>query len=298
MRSFLRVRAEAWRGVVEDVRQTPWSSLFGAAVVAVALALPAAFYGLASTISTWAGHLDRGEQISVYLHRNVSNIAATLQELRQRPDVAAVQYVSPAQGLSELSASGQFGNLLELLPHNPVPPVLVVSPRTGLSPQALAALSADLGREPGVAAVDADLEWARRLSAALAVARRVGIVLAAAFAAMIMVVLGNTARLQILSRRSDIELMRLVGATPSYIRRPFVYAGFLTGLAGGALGWLILALAESLVAAPVARLSALYASAFHLAGPDWRSFVLLCVLGALLGGLGARAALGQHLQEL
>lgn len=299
MKAALRLRLEALRAVAADMRHAPLTTLFSAAVVAIALALPAALLGSMGALQHLVAGWNRGEQISVYLHRNVPDTDAQqlAARLRSRTDVAAVSYLSPAAGLRQLSASGHFGSALALLPQNPLPPVLVVTPATTVTPGQLRALVTIVKQNSEVASVQADLAWARRLAAGVAIARRAGALLAGAFAIAIMVILGNNARLQIIDRRHEIELMLQVGARNSFVRRPFVYAGALAGLAGGLLGWLLLRLGAWALSAPVARLALLYQSQFTLQGPGVDVAGGLMLAGLVLGALGAWLAVGRQLNH-
>ncbi|MHB1950902.1 MAG: permease-like cell division protein FtsX [Acidiferrobacteraceae bacterium] len=296
----LQSRLRVLSRVLGDIAGSPAASLLGIAVVAVALALPAGLYGLVANAERLASGWDRGSQMSVYLHRSVGQQAGRqlMTAIGQMPGVSAVRYVSPDAGLRELGQAGHFGDALQLLPRNPLPPVVVVRPADSMSARRLAGLVKRLKTLPEVAAVEADLRWVRRLQAGIAVARRLGIVLAAGLALAVAVVIGNNARLQILNQRSAIELMKLVGATDGFIRRPFVYAGAVQGLFGGALAGLLLVLAAWILSFPVSRLAGLYGGHFVLHGPGIRGTCLLAAAGFGLGWAGARIAVGRHLGDI
>ncbi|MHB1527905.1 MAG: permease-like cell division protein FtsX [Acidiferrobacteraceae bacterium] len=298
--AFFRARAQALVAVLQDLAHAPAGAFLGAAVVAVALALPAGLYGLAVNVQRLTGSWDRGNEVSIYLHRSVTDQAGLrlAAQLAREPEVVAARYVSPNKGLRELARSGHFGDTLALLPHNPLPPVVVLKPRNALSAPNLGAFIAAIRTIPEVATVEADLEWVQRLQAGLVVVRRIGILLAIALALAILVIIGNSARLQILNRRSEIELMKLVGATDGFIRRPFVYTGALQGLFGGMLGWLLLVLGEWALSFPVAHLAHLYGNQFTLHGPGIPGILGLGGAGFVLGWLGARIAVGRHLGDI
>jgi cell division transport system permease protein len=297
---FFQVRAQALVAVLQELVHAPAGTFLGAAVVAVALALPAGLYGLTVNVERLTGGWNRGNEVSIYLHRSVTDQAGRrlAANLAREPEVVAARYVSPNSGLQELARSGHFGNTLALLPHNPLPPVIVLKPRNALSAQGLSAFITEIRTIPDVATVEADLKWVQRLQAGLVVVRRIGILLAIALALAILVIIGNSARLQILNRRGEIELMKLVGATDGFIRRPFVYTGALQGLFGGMLGWLLLALGESALSFPVAHLAHLYGNRFTLHGPGLAGILDLGGVGFMLGWLGARIAVGRHLGDI
>lgn len=300
LRSVLQSRAQALAEVRLGFRQAPLGTALGALVIAIALALPMGLYGLIRNAERLVGGWDRGNEISVYLHRSVPGdegqaLAATLA---RRPDIAGARYVSPADGLQELAAAAHLGDTLALLPQNPLPGVIVLKPAPTLTATGITRLLTALRALAPVAHAEADLEWVQRLAAGLRVARRLGLLVALALALGVVVTVGNTARLQILNRRGDIEIMKLVGATPGFIRRPFVYAGAAQGLLGGIIGFVLLVLARWSLAGPMARLTALYGSHFALEGPGVSGFAVLTLGGLALGWLGARVAVAQHLGEI
>ncbi len=298
--AILQARIQALTMVLRDLAGTPAGTVLGAAVVAVALALPAGLYGLMVNAERLTGGWDRGNQMSVYLHRSVTDQSGIrfAAEVAAMSEVKAARYVSPAAGLHELGQAGHFEGALRLLPHNPLPPVIVVEPRASAPASRLGALIASLRARPEVVSVEADLTWVRRLQAGLAVLRRIGIVLAGGLALAVVVVIGNNARLQIVNHRSEIELMKLVGATDAFIRRPFVYAGAVQGFFGGVLGGLLLALAAWILSFPVSHLARLYNNHFALHGPGLTGIWILAGGGFVLGWLGARIAVGRHLGDI
>jgi cell division transport system permease protein len=172
---------------------------------------------------------------------------------------------------------------------------LVPSPAVAADPGAVEALRDALVGLPEVEAVRLDSAWVARLHALIQLAREAALLLAALLATAVLLVVGNTLRLEIANRRSEIELMSLVGATQAFVRRPFLYAGVWYGLLGGALAAALATLALVLIQAPVSRLAALYGTEFHLAGLDPAALLALFLGGPLLGLIGAWLAVGRHL---
>jgi cell division transport system permease protein len=148
---------------------------------------------------------------------------------------------------------------------------------------------------PKVSHVQLDTAWAQRLEAGLKVAQVAIALLAALFAFALVAVTFNTIRLQILTRREEIEVSKLIGATDPFIRRPFLYFGTLQGVAGGVAAWLILWAGIAFLNVALADLAQLYSARFelrHLSPPD--SLSLLAFSGAL-GWLGSWLSVNQHL---
>lgn len=299
-RSAFQSRAQALAEVRLGLTQAPIGAALGALVIAIALALPMGLYGLIKNAERLVGSWDQGNEISVYLHRAVgpNQGQALADQLERRPDVAGARYVSPAAGLQELATSAHLGETLALLPQNPLPGVIVLRPAPTLDAAGIARLLSAVRALTPVADAAADLEWVQRLEAGLNLARRLGLLIALALALGVIVTVGNTARLQILNRRGDIEIMKLVGASPGFIRRPFVYAGAAQGFLGGVLAFALLVLGRWALSTPLARLTALYGNHFELEGPGLWGFAILGLGGLGLGWIGARLAVAQHLRHI
>jgi cell division transport system permease protein len=151
---------------------------------------------------------------------------------------------------------------------------------------------------PKVAHVQLDSDWARRLDAALRLGRTAILILGLLLSSALVAVTFNTIRLQILTRREEIEISKLMGATNPFIRRPFLYFGSLQGLAGGLMAWGVLGIAVRLLNRDLGSLAALYSASFRLAGLRWDDAVSLLVFSALLGWLGAWLSVTRHLWRI
>jgi cell division transport system permease protein len=208
-----------------------------------------------------------------------------------------VDYISADQALGEFKKLSGFGDAVAVLDKNPLPAVLVVRPKDA-SPEGAEALQHQLAGNPAVDQVRLDLQWLRRLTAILDIVRRVTDILAALLALAVMFVVGNTIRLEIGGRRTEIEVSKLLGATDPFIRRPFLYHGAWYGLVGGLIACILVALAVSLVAAPVSRLAGLYGSAYVLQGLGILGALGLIAGGAVLGWVGSWLAVARHLRAI
>ncbi|MBI5612162.1 MAG: cell division protein FtsX [Gammaproteobacteria bacterium] len=284
-----------------QLARTPFASLVTVAVIGISLALPAGLYVLLDNMQRVSGAWDGAAQLSVFLKRDVSERAglALAQKIRARPEIASVNYISREAALAEFKRLSGFGNALNALDGNPLPAVLAIRPA---SPHADAATLARLGKDlqamGEVELVQLDLDWIKRLNAILDLARHGVWLLATVLALALTLIVGNTIRLAVLGRRTEIEIIKLVGGTDAFIRRPFLYSGLLQGLGGALCAWALLALVLALLAAPVQELAALYGSRFELRGLDVSAGLALLALGALLGWLGSRLAVGRHLRAI
>jgi cell division transport system permease protein len=276
----------------------PWATALTVLMLGFALALPLLFYVAFDNARALAGGLREAREVTVFLKPAVDSAAADAfaAELRTRADVAGVSIKTPQQGLAEFRQLSGFGEALDILKDNPLPTVLVVTPRsTGLAGEVDPPIVGVLGADPRVDLVQYDATWRRRLSDILAFAERAVAVLAALLALATLLVVGNTIRADVQSRTDEIAVMQLVGAGSGFVRRPFLYAGLLYGLLGGAIAVVVAIGAETAIAGPLDRLLASYDHALALHGLDFASAAVVIVAGALLGWIGAFVATARHM---
>ncbi|HEX4869765.1 MAG TPA: permease-like cell division protein FtsX, partial [Moraxellaceae bacterium] len=272
------------RASLRRLGATPFATTLTLLVVALALALPAALSQLAANASALAGGWGGKAQISVYLRQGVTHerLETLRTSLAARPDVATARLITPTEALAEFRHLSGYGEAIDLLDSNPLPAVIVVTP-ADIRPAAVQALRDSLVTLPEAEAADIDLAWLQRLAAILDLLQRLLGALALALAATVLLVIGNTIRLGIEARKEEISILSLLGATDAFIRRPFLYTGFWTGLLGGVLACLLVAACFWWLQAPVDALARLYQSSFQLEGPSPAGYLGLLALSALLG---------------
>lgn len=271
------------------------------AVIGVALALPLFLGVFLQNASAATANWNQTFDISVYMDQKAATerVTGLAKQLRARPDVAAVRIITAAEGLAEFREASGFGNALDALSDNPLPDTLVVTPAVGAStPEGMAALETALRAASGVETVQADTQWVQRLQGVMDILRRFVWMTGALLAVGVVLVVGNTIRLDILNRRAEIEVMKLVGATDAFARRPFLYAGLWYGLGGGVVALLVVEIAVALLAGPVSRLAALYASRFHVETLGWGRGAAILALAAGLGWMGSWAAATRHIRAI
>ncbi|WP_312910323.1 permease-like cell division protein FtsX [Stutzerimonas nitrititolerans] len=277
----------------------PIGSFFTCLVMAVALSLPMGLALLLDNVERLGGSWQRAAQISLYMQLETDAAAgqALREQILQMPDVADAEWISREQALEEFQQLSGLGEALRELPDNPLPGVVVVTPNE-VDKAKLEALRQRLAELPGVEQAQLDLLWVERLAAILKLGDRFVFGLTLLLIATLLLVIGNTIRLHIENRRTEIEVVKLVGGTDGYVRRPFLYMGALYGLGAGLIAWLLLAYGLGWLNEAVIDLAGLYGSDFGLAGvPTEDGFSL--VLGALLlGYIGAWLAVARHLSEL
>ncbi len=188
---------------------------------------------------------------------------------------------------------------MQALGSNPLPNVLHVRPAAGAaSPADLAALKRYLSAWPEVDLVQVDAEWVLRFNAILGLLRRVLGIAALVLGIGVLAVIGNTIRLEIQGRRTEIEVVRLVGGSTGFVRRPFLYTGMLYGLWGASVAWAMVETAVLVLRTPVATLASLYGSSYSLSGPAWAQVGAVFAAGVALGWLGAWLAAARHLRGI
>ncbi|PWB31754.1 cell division protein FtsX [Pseudomonas sp. SDI] len=277
----------------------PIGSFFTCLVMAVALSLPMGLSLLLSNVERLGGSWQRAAQISVYLKLDASapDGEALRNQIKGLPGVADAEYVSREQALEAFQQQSGLGEALRELPDNPLPGVVVVTPAEVDKP-ALDALRQRLAELPKVELAQLDLVWVERLAAILKLGDRFVFGLTVLLVSALLLVIGNTIRLHIENRRTEIEVIKLVGGTDSYVRRPFLYMGALYGLGAGVLSWGVLAFGLNWLNDAVIGLSGLYGSDFALAGVPGADGLSLLLGAVLLGYIGAWIAVARHLSEL
>lgn len=278
------------------------SSLMTTAVVAIALALPSGLLVLLDNLQRLGTGWDGGTSISLFAKETVSETQADrlANELTGWPGISEVQVIHRDKALSEFRELSGFGEALEALEDNPLPNVLVVKPAPmAESPeQGIETLFADLKRLPEVELAQLDLQWVQRFDALMDIGRRGILVVGALLALAVLLIVGNTIRLDIQNRRDEIEVSKLIGGTDAFIRRPFLYIGLWYGLLGALLAWMLVGLGLRLLDDPARRLAGLYDSGFLLSGLSGLGVALLLSAGIALGLAGSWLAVGRHLRDI
>lgn len=278
----------------------PASSLLTWLVVAIALTLPGALWMSLTNIEQLSGNFQQSGRITLYLQSGTTTAdgLALEQRIQQLGSVVETEYVSADQALAQFSEASGLSNALDMLSENPLPATILVEPPLGLPAEQLQRLLEQLESFQIVARAQLDMAWLERLRSILALGQRLIWVLGIMLALAILLVVGNTIRLSIAARVDEIRVIKLVGGTDAYVRRPFLYTGLWYGMVGGLLAWLMLIGCWLLLRNPVAELSSLYGSGFELQ-PLSASAALTLLLGAmLLGWLGAWWSVSRHLHEI
>lgn len=278
----------------------PFASLMTVLVIGVTLALPAAMHLLIKNAQVISASWDNALDFSVYLRTDVSlEDAGKLVDLvSQRADVESVTLIAAEDALAEFREQSGFGAALDHLSVNPLPHTLVVRPSVANTEVSMGLLNEELGNLPEADFVQVDTEWVQRFHAILSILERAIAIGAALLAAAIVVIIGNTIRLDIQNRREEIEVTKLIGASNAFVRRPFLYIGMWYGLGGGVLALALVAYGLYALEEPIARLSGLYSSPFAALSLDWSESFIIAGAGITLGLVGSWVAAARHMRRI
>jgi cell division transport system permease protein len=286
-------------GVFRRMFASPLAGIFNILVIGITLSLPVGMYVLLQNAQGLVAQLSSTPQISLYLQMDASedDVAKLRTQLEQHRDVASNEFVPRLKALEQLKQSSGLSDVISGLEKNPLPDAFIIHPKLSEA-QTLEKLCNDLAKLPKVEIAQLDSAWAYKLEALLKFGRMVIIILASLLSLALIAITFNTIRLQILTQHDEIEVAKLIGATNSFIRRPFLYFGALQGLLGGIAAWLIITLSLMLLNHQLVTLSQLYASQFVLHALSPGDSLTLLVFSMYLGWLGAWLSVARHLSRI
>lgn len=285
-----------------QLSRTPISTLMTCMVIGIALALPTGLHTLLKNAQQLSGGWESTAQISVFLKKSIpeSQAQKIKADIQRWPDVISVHYISRKQALEEFQNLSGFGDALKALNTNPLPSVLVVKPKlsSGTNEQTTQKLLNKLRNLRQTDKAQLDMQWVRRLYAIMNIVERGVQILGFLLALAVLLVVGNTIRLAIQNRRKEIVVMKLIGGTDAFIRRPFLYTGFWYGLFGGIIAWLLVSFTMLSISNPIEKLTTLYQNQFELNNISFQTTLMLLIISILLGLAGSWFAVGRHLREI
>jgi cell division transport system permease protein len=278
----------------------PWSSLLTWLVIAIAMALPVGMNVALENARSVSTDWDRPAQISLFLESSMEQEPAQelYLQLAGREDIEEARFISSEDALEEFRQLSGFSDLLDSLDKNPLPHLIVVFPTSGAEASTIAELQATLEAMPEIEQAVLDMEWVQRLGSMMALARRIVLAVGALLVMGVMLILGNTIRLAIENRRDEIVIVKLVGGSNAFVRRPFLYTGLWYGVGGGLIAALLIGGGLWFMGGATRSLAQLYQSGFELQGLGVMGGLNLIILGGLLGLAGAWLAVSRHLSEI
>lgn len=284
-----------------ELWRNPLSSVMTMAVLGVSLSLPAALQVLVKNAENITQSWNSAAEISLFINegRSEQSIQSLISRIKVFREVESIDYINRDQALEEFQRLSGFGEALSYLDENPLPAVVTVTPSLKYSsPTGARELLRKLEREPEVSFGRLDIEWLERLQAMLRLLEKTVLAIAALLVLAVVLVIGNTIRLAIMNRRTEIEIMKLVGATEAFIQRPFLYTGIWYGVIGGLLAWIIINLLVWYLDSALADLMGLYGSELSLQSLTFAELGQLVLLASFLGWLGSYLSVRQHLRKI
>ena len=287
-------------GALGRLSRQPFASLMIVLVIAVTLALPAAINVVVKNAQSISRGWDNALDFSVYLKLDisVSEAEGLAGLIRQRADVESVDLVTADEALADFKLASGFGEALDQLGDNPLPHALVVRPSPGNTGASLTLLQEEIGNLPETDLVQVDTEWVQRFHAILDIVRKAIAIGAALLGIAIVVIVGNTIRLDIENRREEIEVTKLIGASNAFVRRPFLWTGFWYGLLGGASALLLVQYGLYLLKEPVTRLAGLYQGNISVATLDASESLTIVAAAVFLGLFASWVTAARHMRRI
>ncbi|MEY4728929.1 MAG: hypothetical protein RL020_87 [Pseudomonadota bacterium] len=295
LRQHQRAFAAAWRRMA----QQPLVSIFSVLVIGIALSLPTALFVALQNFNALAGRVNAEPQLSLYM-ANSASAAETQQietQIKARNDVASYRFIPRDQALKEMKDSAGIADVLTALEKNPLPDAFIIRAKSS-KPEALAAMREDILKWPKVEHVQLDSAWAKKLASLNSLAQNAVFLLALILGVALVAITGNTIRLQILTQKDEIEVGKLIGATNSFIRRPYLYFGALQGLLGGLCALAIVFFSARWLGANLIELLQLYDSDYHITPLTPRHGAMITAIATLLGWLGAYGSVSLYFRKM
>ena len=278
----------------------PLGSLMTLLVLGVAIALPLGLHLLVNNLQQLSSQWNSGASISVFLIENIDpqKIQPLIEQLQAQPDVRQVQHITPQQAMQEFRQHSGMASAMDMLDGNPLPHVLQIFPQDSrLSADKLQQYLNRLEKRPEIDLAMADLQWVERFQGITRIIQRVALVMAVLLSLAVLLIIGNTIRLEIQGRKDEIEIIKLVGGSDAFVRRPFLYEGFWYGLLGSLIAVALIFIAALALQTPIAHLAGLYQSDFRLSGLTLSTLLYVLGISIFLGIFGAWIAVHQQLSE-
>jgi len=281
----------------------PLSTWITLAAIAIALSLPASLHLFLKNLKSLTDDKREVPTISLFIKQGISEKQARdrAELLRELSEIDKVVLITKEQGLKDFKKITGFAEAIDTLDKNPLPHVLVVTPHLSLlgDPENdMKELARKLKGYSEIELVQMDIEWVQRLRGILRITERIILIISVLLGLTVLLVIGNTIRLNIENRKEEIEVSKLIGATTAYIRRPFLYTGIWYGLFGGIISLVLVHLALLFLVTPVNELAQLYGSSFSINGLGIKNTLYILLVSSFLGLIGAWLAVGKHLKYI
>ena len=299
--AYLHVHAHAMFSSLGRLVRTPFTTSMTIVVMAITISIATVFYLFVANMQQLTSNVELSNQISLFLKPGISDYTSKklVKKIKQKDGIERVVLISSQQGLEEFKAYSGFGDVLSVLDANPLPIVIQVLPSDSLNDmERIKKLMWEFKTFPQVEFVEMDMQWVQRLQSITQIIHRGVMLLTILLGLAVLFITGNTIRLELQSRRDEVLVAKLVGATHSFVQRPFIYTGFWLGLISGILAWILVLFMLLVIQEPVSRLSELYNGAFDINYLTFfESLLLLCITSSL-GIVGAWVVLRYQLRQI
>lgn len=301
LRAYVLIHLHTFFASLGRFSRAPFNFMMTVSVIAITLSLPSGLLVSINNLQSLSGQIDLNNNISLFLDQSVSLEQASKlsQALHEHDQITQSLLISKQAALEEFQQYSGFGSAINALDSNPLPHVIQITPIIQLNNrEALEALVNELKQRAGIELVQLDMGWLDRLNGILNIAQRGVSIITVLLGFAVLLIVSNTIRLELQHRRDEIDITRLVGATRSFIMRPFIYSGFWYGFLGGIFACLLVNLSVWLIDGPTSSLSALYNSSFSLSFMPLGHAILWVIFSISLGIIGSWLVVSRYLSEL
>nr|WP_306671537.1 permease-like cell division protein FtsX [Endozoicomonas sp. ONNA2] len=300
LHSFVGLHRQVVKDALNRLFNNPVASLLNSLLIAVAFSLPVLLFVLVSNVKTLGSAWDGQPKISIYLNHGVSQkiIDQRIADYHQEPLIKEVIYLSPEQGVNEFQQKAGLQDVITQLGFNPLPGVIELLPVSEASFAQLDDAVVHYQRMEGVDQVRLDRQWVQRLQAILTMLEHLAVLLAGVLGLTVVLVISNTVRLSIESRRDEIKIISMVGGTWGFIAMPFIYMGIWYGVIGAILAQVIVFSLLAVLSQEIVNIAGLYNSEMVLSGPGLGVSGMLLLAGIMFGALGAMSSCYRHFRAL
>lgn len=284
-----------------ELYRIPFASLMTIGVLGFSITLPSTLYIMVENTEQVTEQWQQASEISLFLREDVNDAQAQqlIKRLASWNEISKVDYVSPQQALEEFQRLSGLGEALDYLDKNPLPAVVLVVPTSKhATPTAAGLLLDKLRKEREVDIGKLDIEWLERLYSLLSIAKELVYLLAILLFFAVVLIIGNTIRLNILGKRDEILVMKLVGATDAFIQRPFLYTGFWFGLLGGIMAWFTVTLILVWIGWSLDEFMQQYQIQLDITGLNMKALGFMLLVSILLGLMGSFLSVQKHVNEI
>jgi cell division transport system permease protein len=298
LKNYFTRHVQAGLNSLGQFSRAPLASFITCLVIGVTLTLPTALFVMLKNAENIQGSFQQTTQLTLYLKKNITEKQTTAlsQMLQKNPAIEKAVAVSPDEGLKELQQQAGFQGVVDELQSNPLPWTIVVTPRTTADTIALDKLTNTLKQAPEVENIQMDMLWVKRLGTLIALGQRLVSALALFLCIAMLLIVNNTVRSATQHNQKEIEIIKLIGGTNAFIRRPFLYAGLFYGLLGGIIAWQLVDILLMIAGTPVHHLAELYNSSIGLIGLGFSETLILLGGSMFLGLAGSWLAVTRHLR--